>query len=136
MIPNFSMHSLARLILFLCLAEVVGAQPSPSGQVPQRPVDYDFTRENEQSTKLDLDRMDPAELRRVFEERRKRVLLAIPEGAMLVFSVEQAQPRRLEFQVPHSENHDFIYLTGIEGLDSFDSAILLLSTPEKDWVGL
>ena len=136
MIPNFSMHSLARLILFLCLAEVAGAQPSPSGQAPQRPVDYDFTRENEQSTKLDLDRMDPAELRRVFEERRKRVLRATPEGAMLVFSVEQAQPRRLEFQVPHSENHDFIYLTGIEGLDSFDSAILLLSTPEKDWVVL
>ena len=63
--------------------------------------------------------------------RRDRVLRAIPSGAMLVHSVEQAQPRRLEFQVPHSENHDFIFLTGVEGLDSYDSAVLLLPDREQ-----
>jgi Xaa-Pro aminopeptidase len=45
---------------------------------------------------------------------------------MLVFSVERAQERRLEFQVPHSDNHDFIYLTGLDGIDSLDSALLLI----------
>ncbi|MBM3791820.1 MAG: hypothetical protein FJW35_15915, partial [Acidobacteria bacterium] len=100
------------------------------------PFDYSFARENERSAGLNLDNPDAGEMRQVFEARRKRVMQSIPEGAMLIFSVEQAQPRRLEFQVPHSENHDFIYLTGIEGLDSFDSALLLLPTPEKDWVVL
>jgi Xaa-Pro aminopeptidase len=57
---------------------------------------------------------------------------AMPGGAMLVFSVEWVQPRRLEFQVPHSENHDFIYLTGIDGLRSVDSAILLLPGTDTD----
>lgn len=98
--------------------------------------DYSFSHENERSYKLDLDNMNPVELRQIFEARRKRVLQSISDGAMLIFSVEEAQPRRLEFQVPHSENHDFIYLTGIEGLDSFDSALLLLPTLEKDWVVL
>ena len=55
---------------------------------------------------------------------------------MIVYSVEQAQPRRLEFQVPHSENHDFTYLTGLEGLNSLDSALLLLPTPDKQWAVL
>jgi Xaa-Pro aminopeptidase len=113
-----------------------GQATSVRGKDVPRPFDYSFTRENERAAGLDLDNMNPAELRRVFEARRKRVLQSIPAGAMLVFSVEQAQPRRLEFQVPHSENHDFIYLTGIEGLDSFDSALLLLPTSEKDWVVL
>ena len=57
----------------------------------------------------------------------------MPEGAMLVFSVEWVQPRRLEFQVPDSDNHDFVFLTGIDGLASIESALLLLPTPEKNW---
>ena len=51
---------------------------------------------------------------------------AIPDGAMLISSVDRAQERRLEFQVPHSDNHDFIYLTGLDGLDSLNSALLLV----------
>jgi Xaa-Pro aminopeptidase len=45
---------------------------------------------------------------------------------MLLFSVDRAQERRLEFQVPHSDNHDFTYLTGLDGLDSLNSALLLV----------
>jgi Xaa-Pro aminopeptidase len=98
---------------------------------------YDFTSENAKSKTLDLDNLDPETLREIFAQRRQRVLTAIPDGAaMLVYATEAPQPRRLEFQVAHSENHDFIFLTGLEGFDSLDSAILLLPTPEKDWVVL
>jgi len=38
--------------------------------------------------------------------------------------------------VPDSENHDFVYLTGVEGFDSFDSALLLLPTTDKEHVVL
>jgi Xaa-Pro aminopeptidase len=101
-----------------------------------RPFDYDYSAEAARAAKLDLDHLDPVEVRRTFAERRRRVLQAMPGGAMLVFSVEQSQPRRLEFQVPHSENHDFIFLTGMEGIDALDSAILLVPTPEKNWTVL
>ena len=111
-------------------------QPSAASQSQAKAPAYSYAREAALAAKFDLDNPDPAELRRTFSERRARVLAAIPEGAMLVFSTEQAQPRRLEFQVPHSENHDFIFLTGIEGIDSLDSALLLLPTPEKNWVVL
>ena len=70
-------------------------------------------------------------LRATFAKRRQRVLQSIPKGAMLVHSVEWVQPRRLEFQVPHSDNHDFIFLTGLEGLQSVGSALLLVPTAEK-----
>lgn len=104
--------------------------------VPPPPVTYDFAREDAFSQTIDLDRPDPAVIRGVIDRRRARVLRAIPDGAMLVFSVEWVQPRRLEFQVPHSDNHDFIYLTGLEGLSSVDSALLLLPGADRDWVVL
>ena len=88
--------------------------------------DYDYKTEAALSKKLDVDNPDPDMLREVFAKRRTRVMQAMPEGAMLIYSVERAQERRLEFQVPHSDNHDFIYLTGLDGLDSLDSALLLL----------
>ncbi len=98
---------------------------------------YDYATEAAKATLIDLDNLDPAEMRETFAQRRQRVLAAIPAGAaMLVYSTEAPQPRRLEFQVPHSENHDFIYMTGLEGLDSLDSALLLLPTPEKGWAVL
>jgi Xaa-Pro aminopeptidase len=122
--------TLCALAAFSALS--VSAQPSRT----IRPFDYDYTVEAARAAKLDLDHLDAAELRRTFAERRRRVMQAMPGGAMLIFSVEQSQPRRLEFQVPHSENHDFIFLTGFEGLDALDSAILLVPTPEKNWVVL
>jgi Xaa-Pro aminopeptidase len=115
---------------------ILARQQASASQPEAKAPAYSYAREAALAAKLDLDNPDPVELRRTFSERRARVLAAIPEGAMLVFSAEQAQPRRLEFQVPHNENHDLIYLTGIEGLDSLDSALLLLPTPEKNWVVL
>ena len=110
------------------------------------PFDYDYSEEAKLAERIDVDNPDPDMLRGVFERRRQRVLQSIPGGAMLIFSVERAQERRLEFQVPHSDNHDFIYLTGLDGLDSLDSALLLLPAdqdakgrldePVRDWVVL
>jgi len=145
---------LAALLVPVCLVLVAGSPAAPRAagarQAPAvagPPAGYDYAREAARAATYDLDAMDPAELRRVFAARRARVLRAMPGGAMLVFSVEQVQPRRLEFQVEHSDNHDFIYLTGVEGLDSYDSALLLLpasghpaqgdtDNPDRDWVVL
>src|SRR5881397_298892 len=112
--------SVSRLAGFaVCALSGLGVPPAPAQQSAPRAIrhfDYDYSAEAAIAAKLDLDHLDPAELRRIFAERRRRVLQAIPAGGMLIFSVEQVQPRRLEFQVPHSENHDFIFLTGLEGL--------------------
>lgn len=87
---------------------------------------YDFTSEASLAESLDVDNPDADVLREIFARRRERVMQAMPEGAMIIYSVERAQERRLEFQVPHSDNHDFIYLTGLDGIDALDSALLLL----------
>jgi len=113
------------------------AQPPASASwPPPRHFDYNYAHEARRAAEFDLDHLDAGTLRDIFAERRRRVLQAIPGGAMLIFSVERAQPRRLEFQVPNSENHDFMYLTGLEGLDSYDSALLLLPSAEKNWIVL
>lgn len=91
-----------------------------------KPFAYDYAEEAAIARSIDVDAPDPEQLRDIFAKRRARVLQAIPDGAMLVFSVDRAQERRLEFQVPHSDNHDFIYLTGLDGLDSLHSALLLI----------
>ena len=113
---------------------------------PFQAFDYDYITEAALADKLQVDNPDPAILRAVFAKRRERVMQAMPAGAMLVYSVERAQERRLEFQVPHSDNHDFIYLTGLDGIQSLDSALLLLPAapdvegrldePLRNWVVL
>ena len=113
---------------------------------PFLPFDYDYESEAALATKLDVDNPDPDILRDVFARRRERVMQAMPGGAMLIYSVERAQERRLEFQVPHSDSHDFIYLTGLDGIQSLDSALLLLPAardaegrldePVRSWVVL
>jgi Xaa-Pro aminopeptidase len=110
----------------------------PAGLDGQRQAfEYDYRTEAELAARIDLDDPDADVIREIFARRRQRVLQAIPDdGAMLVFSVEWVQPRRLEFQVPHSDNHDFIYLTGIDGLASVESAILLLPAEDDPWVVL
>jgi Xaa-Pro aminopeptidase len=121
---------------FAAFALLSCAWPCPSRAqtaTELRPFDYDFTAANALSRRIDLDDPDAEVLRDVFHKRRQRVMQAMPGGAMLVFSVEWVQPRRLEFQVPHSDNHDFIYLTGIDGLQSVESALLLL--PGQDAEG-
>jgi Xaa-Pro aminopeptidase len=97
------------------------------------PFDYDYDREAALAERIDFDSPDPALLREILARRRARVLQAMPAGAMIVFSVEWTQLRRLEFQVPHSDNHDFIYLTGLEGLESVESALLLLPGDDRSW---
>ena len=105
---------------------------------PPRPFDYDFTEEAALAARIDATSPDSEMLREIYATRRQRVLQAIPDGAMLVFSVEWVQPRRLEFQVPDSDNHDFVFLTGLDGLESVGSALLLLPTDGEgeDWVVL
>jgi Xaa-Pro aminopeptidase len=102
-------------------------------QAVQQPFDYDYGAEAELAARIDVDNPDAELMREIFARRRARVLQAISEGALLIFSVEWVQPRRLEFQVPDSDNHDFVFLTGIDGLASLESALLLLPTPEKNW---
>jgi len=120
----------ASLIVLLSLGFGTAASRAEAPPAPPS-AGYDYTAEARHASRLEAEGPGPDELRDIFARRRERVLGSIPDGAMLVFSVERAQPRRLEFQVPHSENHDFIYLTGVEGLDSLDSALLLVPGDEK-----
>jgi Xaa-Pro aminopeptidase len=106
--------------LMLTVSAAAAARKDPGGTA------YRYAEEAAIAATIDLDNPDPAQLRSIFAARRMRVINAIPDGAMLVFSVDRAQERRLEFQVPHSDNHDFIYLTGLDGLESLDSALLLV----------
>ena len=127
--------------LLLSFLWVLGSPPLLAQANPgPRPFSYDFSRENDLSSRIDAENPDPILLQRIFADRRARVLEALPEGALLVFSVEWVQPRRLEFQVPDSDNHDFVYLTGLEGLETLNSALLLLPSSEdgadRDWVVL
>ncbi|MBL8985975.1 MAG: M24 family metallopeptidase [Gemmatimonadetes bacterium] len=102
------------------------------------PPGYRFAFEDSLSRQIDFSRPDSTLVREIFARRRDRVLRSIPEGVMLIHSVEWTQPRRLEFQVPASDNHDFIYLTGLAGLASVESALLLVPAigDEPDWVVL
>ncbi len=125
------MRVLPKMSLLL-LTTLISAGNWPHGLAAQDvalPFEYDYSAEAALAAALDVDNPDPETMRSVFAKRRARVLDAIPAGAMIVFSVERAQERRLEFQVPHSDNHDFIYLTGLDGLDALDSALLLLPSP-------
>ncbi len=114
----------------LIICSLVAATPAifAAPVAAQQPLafDYDYAAEAAIAAELDVENPDPDRLRGIFAKRRAHVLQAVPEGAMLIFSVERAQERRLEFQVPHSDNHDFIYLTGLDALDSLDSALLLI----------
>lgn len=125
------MRQLLKTIGLILVASVVAGSASArlATQDAALPFEYDYAVEAAIAAAIDVDDPDPAQLRVIFAKRRARVLDAIPAGAMLVFSVERTQERRFEFQVPHSDNHDFIYLTGLDGLDALDSALLLLPSP-------
>jgi Xaa-Pro aminopeptidase len=137
-VTDFCSISIPVLISILALTQNSSAQENTNP--PPRPFSYDFQTEDELAARIDVDDPDPGVLRDVFAKRRARVLEAIPGGGLLVFSVEWVQPRRLEFQVPDSDNHDFVYLTGLEGLESLNSALLLIPAREggadRDWIVL
>ena len=124
------MNRTARYFLVIASLAVLGQTGPAEAETLSKPFSYDYAAEAAIAAGIDVDNPDPAELRAIFATRRARVIEAMPAGAMLIFSVERAQERRLEFQVPHSDNHDFIYLTGLDGIDSLDSAILLLPAAE------
>jgi Xaa-Pro aminopeptidase len=115
---------LSGFVVFMALSAALAADDK-AGQFS-----YDYAEEAAIARSIDVKNPDPEQLRTIFSKRRARVLQAIQDGAMLIFSVDRAQERRLEFQVPHSDNHDFIYLTGLEGLDSLNSALLLVPAAE------
>ena len=90
-------------LLLPCILALGHAQGRAQMNPPPRPFSYDFSREDGLSRRIDPGDPDPEVLRKVFADRRARVLESIPEGALLVFSVEWVQPRRLEFQVPGAD---------------------------------
>ena len=115
--------------LLLVLATAGASSGAPLAQDSPLSFEYDYATEAAIAAGIDVDAPEPDQLRVIFAKRRARVIEAMPEGAMIIFSVERAQERRLEFQVPHSDNHDFTYLTGLDGLDALDSALVLLPSP-------
>ncbi|MBN2431351.1 MAG: aminopeptidase P family protein [Acidobacteria bacterium] len=50
----------------------------------------------------------------IFQARRQRLAAAIPEGIAIMQSAARNQANLYEFFVPNSDNHDFIYLTGLQ----------------------
>ena len=50
----------------------------------------------------------------IFKERRKKLAALVGEGIVIVQSTERNQNNLYEFFVPNSDNHDFIFLTGLE----------------------
>lgn len=53
---------------------------------------------------------DPA----AFRDRRQRLAALAKEGVVVVATVPHNQPRLTEYFIEHSDNHDFIYLTGLD----------------------
>lgn len=58
--------------------------------------------------------------------RRAQFAAAMEQGAIaIVMSARKNQDFIFEGFVPHADNHDFIYLTGLDGAQSYDSALVL-----------
>lgn len=67
----------------------------------------------------------PPTIRDAATARRARVMKQIPDGIMIVQSADRSQPNLYEFMVPDTENHDFIYLTGLERPQQLGSVLVL-----------
>ncbi len=65
----------------------------------------------------------------IFKERRKKLAALVGEGIVIVQSTERNQNNLYEFFVPNSDNHDFIFLTGLE-----TAGATLILCPEFDLV--
>jgi Xaa-Pro aminopeptidase len=50
----------------------------------------------------------------IFVERRQQLATSIEQGIVIIQSSERNQHNLLEFYVENSDNHDFIFLTGLE----------------------
>jgi Xaa-Pro aminopeptidase len=124
------------LLLTIPFLQQGKAQSAKAAALSPKSFTYNYRAEAEAAAKMDLEHLDRAQMHTIFAVRRHRVMESLPAGAMLIFSVDENQPRHLEYQVPQSENHDFTYLTGLSGLDSYDSALLLVPAPDGDRAAL
>ncbi len=50
----------------------------------------------------------------IFKQRRQKLAASINKGIVIIQSSEKNQNNLLEFYIDNSDNHDFIYLTGLE----------------------
>ena len=50
----------------------------------------------------------------IFQSRRQKLAASIPDGIAIIQSTVRNQNELLEFFIPNSDNHDFIFLTGME----------------------
>ncbi len=57
--------------------------------------------------------------------RRTRFAQAMEGGIAVVVAAKRQQEFIYEFFVPHSDLHDFTYLTGLDGFDAWESALVL-----------
>ena len=73
-----------------------------------------------------FDPLDPD----VHSQRRAKFLNAMDGGIAIVVAALEDQNNIYEFFVDHSDLHDFIYLTGLEGIDAFQSALVLAPDAE------
>lgn len=67
--------------------------------------------------------------RNVFKERRTKLASMVKKGILIIQTAERNQNNLYEFFVPNSDNHDFIYLTGLEIPD----ATLILCPGSKEF---
>ncbi len=80
----------------------------------------------------------PLEAQRAYEppnkeahrQRRAKFLEAMEGGIAIIVAAHKDQERIYEFFVDHSDLHDFIYLTGLEGIDAWESALVLAPDAE------
>ncbi|MBS3819697.1 aminopeptidase P N-terminal domain-containing protein [bacterium] len=64
----------------------------------------------------------------IFKQRREKLASMLDEGIIIIKSTESNQRNLYEFFVPNSDNHDFIYLTGLETADA--TLVLCPGSPE------
>ncbi len=80
----------------------------------------------------------PLEAQRAYEplnkethrQRRAKFLEAMDGGIAIIVAAQKDQDLIYEFFVDHSDLHDFIYLTGLEGVDAWESALVLAPDAE------
>lgn len=68
--------------------------------------------------------------KQVHSQRRAKFLEAMDGGIGIIVAAKKDQDFIYEFFVDHSDLHDFIYLTGLEGIDAWESALVLAPDAE------
>ena len=68
--------------------------------------------------------------KQVHSQRRAKFLEAMDGGIGIIVAAKKDQDFIYEFFVDHSDLHDFIYLTGLEGIDAWESVLVL--APEAE----